>query len=564
MKIDWVPSVLVTALLLTIPTVAAASKARCDFDNDGLSELAIGVPGDQNGVGAVYVLDFNGDPLLYDVAWFRPGHNVDSFGIAEDLRFGTALACGDFDGDGYHDLAVGAPGESNNAGYVAMLYGSPTGLQDPPWDGRLHQNLVDLNETMEEGDYFGAALVAGDFNHDGISDLGIGVPGETLPGHPPGVQGMVHILYGRNEDNASPEYHPGPSPLHSEQYYPNGVEINILGQAFYGRSLVAADLNDDGADDLAVGAPYATVDRSPSPNFPDFQSRAGAVHVMMGVAGPPLAGGGLDINTSVILSQFEAARTDELFGYSLAAGNFDGVDGVDLAVGVPLDKFGESFEEVGDGFGMVNLFEFSPLGNLVTATDIVIENEKLGDGFENRDLWGFALAAGDFDGNGQDDLVIGRPGEGFPFIGNTVTGGAVTVLYGEPGVGLENQVNHQRTIQNFTVPEDGQGYGFAFAVGYYLDPDELGLVVGAPGWIGEEAPGEPIPGAGAVTLFRAKEEVGLFSGSPSGLTHKALVEDNPSWAPMPPENEEIYSLPADQLLVGPSWAGERFGAALAH
>ncbi len=567
MQNTWIHSVLLVGILVGLPALATAQdgEAHCDFDGDGLTELAIGVPGDNDGVGAVYVIDYQGDLLLYDVQWFRPGQNVDSFGAADGTHFGAALACGDFDGDGYADLAVGSPGTVHNQGNVAILYGSSGGLADPPWDGRLYQDMADLNETMEDDDYFGAALAAGDFDGDGVDDLAIGVPGESEPGGvAPGwvMQGLVHVLYGRTEENASPNYPPGPSPLGSQQYHPNLPAISIVGNAHYGRSLAAADLNGDDVEDLAVGAPYAWVNLSPNPLTVDIKQRAGVVHTMLGVAGDPALGGGLDLNTSLILSQRIAPdepATDELFGYSLATGNFDGADGYELAVGVPLEKLGDGFAEVGSGYGAVNLFQFDALG-AVAHTELWFETVNMGDGFENRDFFGFSLAVGDFDASGEDDLAIGRKGEGFRFLGETKYAGMVTVLYGS-GAGLLEMTNDARDFSPFSAPDSRQEFGFVLATGNFLIPDEVDLAVGVPGWTGRDRKGDPVNNAGAVVVFRGIEGDGISFGSPTGLLSKDQIEEDPNRASE--NNLDKLFLPADSLVQG-TWVGERFGAAFAH
>ncbi|HYL59241.1 MAG TPA: hypothetical protein VEU51_10245, partial [Candidatus Acidoferrales bacterium] len=114
------------------------------------------------------------------------------------------VAKGDFNGDGIGDLAIGIPDEDlsgqTDAGAVVVIYGSaasgliPAGAAGVPASQFWTQDSPGILDIAEAGDHFGAALAAGDFNHDGFSDLAIGVPGEdTSAGTDAGA---VNIIYG--------------------------------------------------------------------------------------------------------------------------------------------------------------------------------------------------------------------------------------------------------------------------------------------------------------------------------------------------------------------------------
>jgi hypothetical protein len=110
------------------PTAGNPSDVAADFNRDGVADLAVGVPG-ENLTGAVNVLSGASSGLSGSGAqvFFQVG------GTAEFLdRFGEALAAGDFNGDGFADLAGGASGEDvggvRDAGAVSVLYGATGGL----------------------------------------------------------------------------------------------------------------------------------------------------------------------------------------------------------------------------------------------------------------------------------------------------------------------------------------------------------------------------------------------------------------------------------------------------
>ena len=113
-------------------------------------------------------------------------------------HFGYAAASGNFDGDGFDDLAVGVPFDdvsgNADAGEVAVFYGSASGLEAIV-PAAFHSDLpAGMPDSPNPSDFFGAALAAGDFDGSGTDDLAIGVPGEDLGAA--NAAGMVTVLYG--------------------------------------------------------------------------------------------------------------------------------------------------------------------------------------------------------------------------------------------------------------------------------------------------------------------------------------------------------------------------------
>ncbi len=157
----------------------------------------------------------------------------------------------DFDGDGYADLAVGAPGDRvgtvDLAGAVNVLYGSSTGLSaaaDQLWT----QDSTGVVGTSRAGEGFGTALAAGDFNRDGRADLAVGAPFDRVDGV---SVGGVTILYGTSG---------GLRAGRSQRWDRSNLPGSPAKGDRLGAALAAADWDGDGYDDLVIGVPWADIE----------------------------------------------------------------------------------------------------------------------------------------------------------------------------------------------------------------------------------------------------------------------------------------------------------------
>ena len=122
-------------------------------------------------------------------------HPASTTTATDDDGFGSAIALGDFDGNGALDLAAGMPYKLDQGEVLVVLRTSDRGWL--PGSHVLSQDWPNTPGVAEAGDLFGSSLVAGDFDCDGVDDLAVGSPGETIEGATDVISaGAVNVFYG--------------------------------------------------------------------------------------------------------------------------------------------------------------------------------------------------------------------------------------------------------------------------------------------------------------------------------------------------------------------------------
>ncbi|HXJ66141.1 MAG TPA: hypothetical protein VNN79_20455 [Actinomycetota bacterium] len=445
-----------------------STLATGDFNDDGFDDLAVGIPNEGDG-GGVAVLYGTSDGLQAsspdDQLWTQDSRHVDDTSEIGD-HFGGALAVQDFNGDGFVDLAIGVPqeglGAATQAGAVEVLFGSASRLQATvPADQFFDQDTTDVRGVAETNDWFGDALAGGDFNDDGFGDLAIGADHESFAAG--FAVGALAVFYG----SASGLQFTSPNDQLFRQNAAGVRGHEEAGDAF-GTSVTSGDFNADGVDDVAVGVPH---------EGETGMSNTGAVEVLYGTGSGLQAGAPDDQlwtqDSPDVLDQREAG---DLFGFQLASGDFNGDGLADLLISI--------LEESTHGHGAEGAFAVlygSAAGLQATSPDdqFFTEGGDLHDSPGEGDLFGSAVAAGDFDGDGKSDASVSAAYETLGFDPAGTNAGAVEVLYGSRS-GLQATSPDDQFFTQDTPDDTSDAFGSAFAAGDFNADGFPDLATGIP------------------------------------------------------------------------------------
>ncbi len=394
------------------------SLVSADFNDDGLDDFALGARGDglANGkedVGEVYI--FFGKPRMpssIDLASQSP--DVLLIGADPQDDFGQSLAVGELDGDGIADLALGADnanGENNerqDAGEVHVMLGS---LRFPSRFDLAQDSLDATFIGADIDDEFGSNIAIGDVNGDGSDDLVVSAEDANGPENGRGQAGEAYVIFGPVEPNTTIDV------------LNVGPDVTVFGADTddrLGEALAVGDVTGDGVADLVIGAP-----RADGPN--NARSRAGEAYLIRGSSSMPSAIDLADEGSALVILGTE--RGDDLGG-ALAAGlDLDG-DGIgdllvaaDNAAGPGNRRF-----RAGEVYVILGSSEFEPLLEPFIDTARRAQSFTIIGADDHDDLGSF-VGGGDFDGDGQVDLLLAAQTGNGPE-GRRTSAGEVYILSG--------------------------------------------------------------------------------------------------------------------------------------
>jgi hypothetical protein len=427
-------------LSFTASTAVAADGtvvAKADFNKDGKGDIAASAHrATVNGKGwAGQVVALYGTGTGVN-STKRTLISQDTSGVpgaaeTEDM-FGWETAYGDFNGDGYHDLAVGSPGEDTTAGEyagsVTVLWGTSTGLT-----GTGAITIADPSAGADR--YWGVTLAAGDFDGDGKTDLASAGDNDDV----------LHVFKGGFTKTGGP----------AGRYT---VALPTYSGAW---NLQAGDVNGDKATDLVVdgdlGADFDALPEAPQPIFVDQNLL--------------LFGGASGLTTE------GSKRLRPGFVTGIGDVNADGFGDIVSGFTPDPDQANGDYVPYSAQGGQVWISYGSATG-ISEITGINQDTAGVPGAGETGDGFGWDLDLGDVNGDKYLDLVVGVPGE-------TVDGyeatGSVVVLYGNAkGItGTGSQSFHQGTADVPGNNEDFDLFGLDVKLDDVTGDTKAELVVGS-------------------------------------------------------------------------------------
>jgi hypothetical protein len=396
-------------------------KGLGDINGDGYDDVIVGAQ--QGNYAKLYFGGAIFDTVADLIFNLPEGHSKSNFG--------WAIGSGDLNGDGYPDIAIGAPNYGDfSEGKVFIYYGGP--LLDTIPDKKIYNFGFHYN--------FGMTITIGDMNGDGVDDLIVGAPIDEM-----GSTGRIFIYFG-NKNFSDTSFIKIEGTIHSR----------------FGESIsIAGDLNKDGCEDLIVGAPG-----NPYVTYPAY----GKTYLIFGNKNNKIDSiKVINANTSDSLDDFGSCvsglgdiNNDGFDDFAVMCWNalylysgktFELIKKINGTTKFPefrsLTKFdlnNDTYNDILLGFGNDSLLYAGSIAVFLGDKDIGTIPDYLNNGTKQLQYFGYSIDyAGDVNKDGYKDLIVGdRTDENYIF----KNGRAHLLSLNNK---IVNTVKTEKTITNFRL-----------------------------------------------------------------------------------------------------------------
>lgn len=440
---SWVASATAASVELASPASTAntdyygESLIVADINGDSVNDLVVGAYLANSGIadnGLLYIFNsFNSSDTSLDLLVSPP------WAHSTAQRFGHGLAYGDVNGDGISDLSVGATGgtlQGYLSGQVAQFFANSNGVISFTSHNRFVSydfHSAPLAGRFSANSDFGSSLCKIDYNRDGIEDLVVGSMNDDRKYTD---DGSVSVYFSSSDGSISgkPDFVlVSPTPLISARQF--------------GSACLSMDVNNDGISDLLVGA---------SGND-DFGLQSGSVYIYLG-----------NETSTDIFPSYQLNGPSLLgynFGSALAAGDVNNDGFEDLIVGASGSELG------GTDRGAVYVYQSNNLTGIINFASYSTFQHSAA---VNSDFLGASVLAFDIDGDGDQDLLAGAPGD-------NDDGADAGKVYVWLNAGAANTLIDSTHDQFILHPESNinSGFGSSLTSGFYSNNNYPDLFVGA-------------------------------------------------------------------------------------
>lgn len=447
--------------------VAGYSVSAGDINGDGMDDVIFGSmradPENRDNAGMAYVVFGSKELKNVDIEDMQnpPAGVLSIMGGVSGDQFGRSVAAGDVDGDGYDDIIIGAwyasPMNGINTGMTYIIFGSPD---------LYSEGIIDIGESRPDviaihgeaaGDEFGVHVFAGDVNGDGYDDAIIG----ALMDNPEDRYhtGKAYVVFGSADMRTRGTLEAGDR---SRVLAICGIDEDDQ----FGYHVTSGDLNNDGCDEVIVGARLAN---------PYNRTDAGEAYIIFGSSG--LASQGeIDLATETTgVLRVRGAQEGDNLGDRMNTGDIDSDGYADLLIGAAGcdTSGGQNTGAVYILFGSADIAQRAEIDLKYPILDVVA---ILGE--QPNSLLSMPFS-GDVNHDGFDDVIVMSHSTSFGSRTNVGTG---YVFFGSADFRSKETIVLSTSNTDMVRIDGDDSYGYLGVSGFSGDVDGDGyedIIMGA-------------------------------------------------------------------------------------